>query len=801
MPLSRSEFSQLLPNLNLTEDGKSYVAAVRSSPPSRRVQANVLSNCRYRYVSKRMSFAVMAESHLEYRFILGCEYDFERVVEYWDQPTAVEIHGINKSGRPFRSAYTADFIAIYLDRVVAYEVKPHSECLELVAKRPEDWRKIDTGFEYRPAKEAFDLLGIRHVVVTDLDIDPIRSGNYELLIRARATPSASNQQEIKDKSTRLLIKEGAMSLRGVLNHIHCEDATPLIKLIDSGTLCAKAKLHRFFDVDETWVALDEVTLDSALEAKSLLEPDVNNDERISTSVAPSGPQLLEVNHRLRQLRGITKPDVSPRTLRRWRRWSRNGSKVDALISQKYRRGNRIPRISQKHETLLQATLRATYLTPKNWTPYRCYGAYCRKLASISKRDPSNPSLSRCITFRAFLKRVRTLDPEVVARARGGKRAANAAAAPTSPTKRQMLATRPFQRAHVDHALLDIHLKVMESGGRALTSRAWLTAMVDEYSGAVLAMSLSFRSPSKRSCALVIRDCVRRHGRLPETNVVDNGSEFESVYFEACLARLGINIQSRPPGHPRYGSSVERIFGILNDELVLTLPGNTRNITTDRGKSSSHKGQACAKLTFLELHELLNHYFFEIHNHHASGNRLLSPIASMRDGLRLFSLSGIQSKFDYAFLVTTAIECRPIKLDAQRGLRHNGWFYVHPILRTIPHRSQIEIREEPWDKSCIYALVNDEWVQCFHGPKQGKTTFTAAMICSSMLWLDAASVRAQAKLRRLIAADETNEKARRLVERGSLSVNSLMPQPSEVAIALPAALANITPLNKQQWEES
>ena len=801
MSLSQPEFSQLLPNLNLTEDGKSYVNAVRSSPPSRRVQADVLSNCRYRYVSRRMGFAVMAESHLEYRFILGCEYDFERVVEYWDQPTAVEIHGVNKSGRPFRSAYTADFIAIYLDSVVAYEVKPHSECLKLTAKRPEDWRKIDTGFEYRSAKDAFARLGIRHVVVTDLDIDPIRSGNYELLLKARMTPATSNQQDVEEKSMRLLIKEGAMSLRSMLNHIHCEDVTPLIKLIDSGTLCAKAEIHRFFDLDETWVALDEATLDRALEAKSLLEPSITIDERLPSSVAPSGRQLLEMINRLRQLRGLTNPDVSSRTLRQWKSCSKNGTKPIALISQKHRRGNRTLRVSQKHETILQSVLRATYLTAESWKPYRCYGAYCRSLAAAAKKDPSDPSLSKSVAFGPFLKRFRSLDPEVVARARGGKRAANAAAAPTSPSKRLMLATRPFQRVHVDHALLDLHLKVMESGNKILTSRVWLTVMVDEHSGAVLAISLSFRAPSRRSCALVLRDCVRRHGRLPEIIVVDNGPEFESVYFEACLARLGVNIQSRPPGHPRYGSSVERIFGILNDELVLTLPGNTRNITTDRAKSSSHKGQARAKLTFLDLHELLNLYFFEIYNQHASGTRLLSPSASVRDGLRLFSLSGIQSKFDYAFLVTTSIECRPVKLDAQRGLRHNGWFYVHPSLRTIPHRSQIEIREEPWDKSCIYALVNHEWLQCFHGPKQGKTTFTTAMICSSTLWLDAASVRAEAKLGRLIAADETNEKATRLIERGSLSVTSLIQQPTEVVIALPPALANVTPLNNQHWEES
>lgn len=61
--------------------------------------------------------------------------------------------------------------------------------------------------------------------MTDLDIDPIRSGNYDLLLKARMTPATSNQQDVEEKSMRLLIKEGAMSLRSMLNHIHCEDVT------------------------------------------------------------------------------------------------------------------------------------------------------------------------------------------------------------------------------------------------------------------------------------------------------------------------------------------------------------------------------------------------------------------------------------------------------------------------------------------------------------------------------------------------------------------------------------------------
>jgi hypothetical protein len=64
-------------------------------------------------------------------------------------------------------------------------------------------------------------------------------------------------------------------------------------------------------------------------------------------------------------------------------------------------------------------------------------------------------------------------------------------------------------------------------------------MVDAFSRRVLAFTLIYDPPSYRSCMLVLRDCVRRHQRLPQNVVVDGGVEFGSIYFETLLARYGV----------------------------------------------------------------------------------------------------------------------------------------------------------------------------------------------------------------------------------------------------------------------
>src|SRR5229473_3075896 len=84
--------------------------------------------------------------------------------------------------------------------------------------------------------------------------------------------------------------------------------------------------------------------------------------------------------------------------------------------------------------------------------------------------------------------------------------------------------RPFAIVHLDHTLLDIEL-VAQASGRNL-GRPWATFLMDAFSRRVLAVYLTFDPPSYRSAMMTLRICVRRHGRMPQSIVVDGGKEFE-----------------------------------------------------------------------------------------------------------------------------------------------------------------------------------------------------------------------------------------------------------------------------------
>jgi hypothetical protein len=73
---------------------------------------------------------------------------------------------------------------------------------------------------------------------------------------------------------------------------------------------------------------------------------------------------------------------------------------------------------------------------------------------------------------------------------------------------------------------------------------------DAYSRRLLAVALAVDPPSYHAAMLVLRECVRRHQRLPQTVVIDGGAEFAGLYFETLLAGYECTKKTRPGAQPR-----------------------------------------------------------------------------------------------------------------------------------------------------------------------------------------------------------------------------------------------------------
>ena len=113
--------------------------------------------------------------------------------------------------------------------------------------------------------------------------------------------------------------------------------------------------------------------------------------------------------------------------------------------------------------------------------------------------------------------------------------------------------------------------------------------------------------------MVLRECVRRHSRLPQIIVVDGGREFQSTYFETLLARYEVTKKTRPPARPRFGSVCERLFGTANTQFLHNLQGNTQLVVNVRQVSQSVNPKGQAIWPFEELQRRLAEYAYEVYD--------------------------------------------------------------------------------------------------------------------------------------------------------------------------------------------
>ncbi|MHB9100947.1 MAG: Mu transposase C-terminal domain-containing protein [Sulfuricella sp.] len=403
--------------------------------------------------------------------------------------------------------------------------------------------------------------------------------------------------------------------------------------------------------------------------------------------------------------------VPERTLRYWRKRAGEGeitygNRFAGLVPRVSARGNRVRRVSAQVVEVMNEVIGGEVLEAFQPKIAISYGMVRNLCAERGLLPPSEK------TFRAEIKRRKE---DAVALARQGRKAAYAITEfqwridQSTPRHGE----RPFEVGHIDHTELDVELVDSRTG--ANLGRPWLTILLDAYTRIVLAFFLTFDPPSYRSCMAVIRNAVRRYGRIPKTIVVDQGSDFESLYFEALLARLETHKKSRPAAKGRFGSVIERFFGVNNQTFIHNLRGNNQSLQRPRGMSPSHDPRTLAVWTLPALTNAFEGFVDTVYAnlpHPALG---MSPKDAMT---RSLALTGSRAHILIPFTEDFNRLCMPTTIAGKamvrpgRGIKIKGIFYWHPGLREpTVMRTKVHLVYDPFDVSRAYALVGGEWVLC------------------------------------------------------------------------------------------
>lgn len=403
--------------------------------------------------------------------------------------------------------------------------------------------------------------------------------------------------------------------------------------------------------------------------------------------------------------------IPDRTLRYWRKRAEEGevaygNRFAGLIPRISARGNRERKLNPEVVTAMKEIIESDVLNAAKPEVSVAYG----KVINLCEARGHLPPSDR--TFRTEIKRIKEAH---LIEARSGRKAAYALSEfqwhidQSTPRHGE----RPFEIGHIDHTELDVELVDSRTG--ANLGRPWLTVLMDAFTRVILAFYLTFDPPSYRSCMAVIRNCVRRHGRIPKTIVVDLGSDFESLFFEALLARLETHKKSRPASKGRFGSVIERFFGVSNQRFVHNLAGNSQALQQARSMSPSHDPRTLAVWTLPALTDAFEEFAFEVYGnltHPAFG---MSPNQAMAQGLavsgsRSHTLIPFTPDFERLCMPTTPAQKAVVRPG--RGIKIKNIHYWHPLFREAKvERTKVPLVYDPFDVSRAYALVNGEWVLC------------------------------------------------------------------------------------------
>jgi len=704
-------------HVGLSDEGKAYVLSVASSPPSRVVGTHRVRNLLCDVPIPHLGVVLQAESASgEYFFLLEMSRRHD-VVAIFDQPQAVPLIITTKAGVKTPITYTPDFLVVYHDRVEIYEVRKDSKLETDCRERTQDWVLRDGKFHYLRAEEYLGKLGIQHFTVANSDISAVRADNLRLLVSVRRVDDTPRLRDLRERARTIVRDVDVMLIGDVLSQLHTADTTVLLQLIDQNVLHVDLDHCLLSSPQRVWISADPTLPRLVSETGFRINEVLSERTLVSTSEVADPRYLGELAIRYASCDLAENQEVSAggkkssRSRRRYRQILReaNGD-PRALIPRWHRCGNRKERFAPEHKEVLFRAIEETKGNPDSASPANGYQAYLSALSAGLSTSDTKP-LSEPTFYRYYNNFTSLTNPDLL---RGGRRMSNAAADPIDPSKRALVATRAFSIAHIDHYNVDIALVVGRLGRKRVTKRAWLTALVDAYSGEVLGLWLSFRAPCRQSCAMGIRDCVRRHGRLPEIIVVDGGSEFQSVHFTTMLATLGVTRVDRPPEDPRFGKEVERLFGSFKERFFRGIPGFIPGVANARKTSGSHSASQRARLTFHDLIDALEAYAFNGYNHEPKPQGMESRLALRAQSDEMFPFSGLHIRCDTPFLIQTAVEAPQdaYHLARGRGVRVYGvWYSSRGILDHRGPKKDVRIRVEPFDKSVIYVCLESQWHVC------------------------------------------------------------------------------------------
>ncbi|MCC7530266.1 MAG: DDE-type integrase/transposase/recombinase [Candidatus Melainabacteria bacterium] len=176
---------------------------------------------------------------------------------------------------------------------------------------------------------------------------------------------------------------------------------------------------------------------------------------------------------------------------------------------------------------------------------------------------------------------------------------------------------PNEMWQCDHKFLDIF--VWDNSRNEV--KPVLTAVIDDYSRAIMGYYLDLDPPSAQRTAITLRQAIWKKENpnwlvcgIPDVLYTDRGSDFRSTRIQQIAAELGFKLSKRRSGKPQGGGKIERFFGTVNQLLMSELPGFT----------PEDEPAAAAGMTIQQLQKTFDEWIIAEYMHRVHGETGETP---------------------------------------------------------------------------------------------------------------------------------------------------------------------------------
>ncbi|BAZ33592.1 integrase, catalytic region (plasmid) [Cylindrospermum sp. NIES-4074] len=174
-------------------------------------------------------------------------------------------------------------------------------------------------------------------------------------------------------------------------------------------------------------------------------------------------------------------------------------------------------------------------------------------------------------------------------------------------------------------------------------------------------------------------------------------------------------KTRPAAKPRFGSVIERLFGVTNTEFVHNLLGNTQASKQPRQLTKAIDPKRQAVWTLGELYTYLMEWAYTIYDQDEHPALGMTPREAYLSGLsRTGEREHLYISYSEEFLMATLPSTKKglALVQPGKGIKINYLYYWSDAFRHPEvERTQVPVRYDPFDIGVAYAYLQGRWVKC------------------------------------------------------------------------------------------